>query len=264
MTVMTTRAAHGARWFARIAVAVAAAGAGCAHPTQSMPSEPAADWLAPHEPWQAGQPSARVPFKDPDEARYHMRMHFDDLRMVERLLVAGRLDEGRSLAYLLTRRSSDAGLTKWEAQSERVSAAALELTRTTTVNDALRQLAQVAVACGGCHVAARGTPAFPSPPLPADLPTPEARMARHAWAADRLWTGVVAAEDARWRSGLTVLAEAPLPAAVLPDHRSAGTALQAYAREQLDVRGATLLEDHGHAYGEVLVLCARCHAARGK
>lgn len=191
-----------------------------------------------------------------------MRMHFDDLQMVERLLVAGKLDEGRSLAYLLARPSSDAGLAPWDAHARRVSEAALELTRTATIDTALRQLARVAVECGGCHVAARTTPAFPSRPLPPDRPTPEARMARHAWAADRLWTGVVTADDVRWRSGLTVLAETPLPAAVLPDHRSVGAALQAYAREQLDARGATLLEDHGHAYGEVLVLCARCHAAR--
>jgi cytochrome c553 len=189
-----------------------------------------------------------------------MRMHFDDLRMVEHLLVAGKLDDGRSLAYLLTRPTADAGLASWDEQSRRVTAAAGELTRAPDVNEALRQLARVAVECAGCHIAAGRTPTFASPPLPVDQPTPEARMARHAWAAERLWEAILGGDDARWRSGLVVLADAPLPA-VLSHGSRFGRGLQAYARTELDTRGSSL-EARGTAYGEILVLCAGCHATR--
>jgi hypothetical protein len=87
-------------------------------------------------------------------------------------------------------------------------------------------------------------------------------MARHAWAATRLWEAILGADDARWSSGLAVLADAPLPAAVLTDGGKFGGDLQAYARTQLDLRGSTSLEARGAAYGEMLVLCAGCHATR--
>src|SRR5678815_3278496 len=260
---MTNRAAQGPRWIARILVLVTLSlGAGCTTGRRPMRPEPTADWMSPHVPWLGAQPSPLVRFNDPIEARYHMRMHFHDLRMVEQLLLAGKLDEGRSLAYMLTRPTADAGLVRWDEQSRRVAAAAVGLTRAPSVNEALRQLARVAVECAGCHVAARSAPTFASPPPPADRPTRQARMARHAWAAERLWEAILGADDARWSSGLAVLADAPLPAAVLSNGRKFGKDLQAYARTQLDTRGSTPLEARGIAYGEILVLCAGCHATR--
>lgn len=240
---------------------------GCANSRRPAQAEPTPEWMTPHVPWLGAQPrpAALVRFKDPIEARYHMRMHFDDLRTIEQALVAGRLAEGLSVAYLLTRATDDPGLARWAAQSRRVNAAALELTRARDVEDALRRLARVAVECAGCHVAADSAPAFPPPPAPPPDPsTRAARMARHAWAADRLWEAIVGSDDVRWTRGLTVLAEAPLRSAVLSDESNAAEDLQAYARHQLDLRGATPIEDRASAYGEMLVRCARCHAARNR
>jgi hypothetical protein len=77
-----------------------------------------------------------------------------------------------------------------------------------------------------------------------------------------LWEAILGADDARWRGGLTVLADAPLPPDVLSDTGKFGRDLQAYARTQLDTRGSLSLENRGIAYGEILVLCAGCHASR--
>lgn len=191
-----------------------------------------------------------------------MRMHFGDLRMVEQLLVAGKLADGLSVAYLLARQTDDPGLVRWDAQSSRVSAAALELTKARDTDEALRRLSRVAVECAGCHAAVDRAVMLRSPPtLPADRPARATRMARHAWAADRLWEGIIGDDDARWRRGLAVLAETPLPSVVSSgDGHSAGS-LQAFAREQLDGRRAASSADRATAYGEILVLCARCHAA---
>jgi hypothetical protein len=185
--------------------------------------------------------------------------------MIEQALVDGKLAEGLSVAYLLTRPIEDPGLANWAAQSGRVNAAALELTKAQDVDEALRRLARVAVECAGCHVAADSAPTFPlSPALPPDRPTRDARMARHAWAADRLWEGIVGRDDVRWTDGLAVLAQPAPRSAVLSDGSNSAENLQAYARDQLGLRGAARIEDRASAYGEMLILCARCHATRDR
>ena len=263
---MIGRASHAPTQILRLLVAVTVMSVmGCTGRRRPVQPEPADDWQAAHVPWLGAQsrPAAAVHFKDPIEARYHMRMHFDDLRIIEQALVAGRLAEGLSIAYLLTRENEDPGLARWAAQSRRVNAAAVVLTRARDVDEALRQLARVAAECAGCHADSDSAPPFPSPPaLPPDRPTREARMARHAWAADRLWEGAVGNDDSRWRTGLAVLAEAPLPSAVLSDGSSSAAGLQAYARKQLEIPFATPIDDRASAYGDMLILCAHCHATR--
>ncbi len=264
--VMTHRAAQIATQLIRMLVVITVPlVVGCANNRRPAQPEPMAEWMSPHVPWLGAQrrPVALVRFQDPNEARYHMRMHFGDLRMVEQLLVTGRLAEGLSVAYLLTRQTVDSGLARWAAQSSRVNAAALELTSAQDVDEALRRLARVAVECAGCHVAADSAPTFAPPPTPPpDRSTRAARMARHAWAAERLWEAIVGDDDARWRRGLAVLADAPLPSALLSDASHSAETLQVYARDQLDMRGATSIEGRARAYGEMLILCARCHATR--
>ena len=76
-------------------------------------------------------------------------------------------------------------------------------------------------------------------------------MARHAWAADRLWEGVIAGDTDRWRRGLAVLAERPFGA---PPSK-----LQAIAEAQL-ASYATELAPRAAAYGTILLECATCHS----
>ena len=76
-------------------------------------------------------------------------------------------------------------------------------------------------------------------------------MARHAWASDRLWEGVIGNDVDRWRSGLAILANSPVP----------GTALQTMARDQLTVAtGPPNSDARAIAYGKILIVCAGCHA----
>jgi hypothetical protein len=86
-------------------------------------------------------------------------------------------------------------------------------------------------------------------------------MARHVWAVDRLWEGLVGADDTRWSRGLAVLSDAPLPFTTLRDGPRLATELQRRARAQLDTRATTLSDDRGAAYGEILSICAGCHSA---
>jgi hypothetical protein len=95
-----------------------------------------------------------------------------------------------------------------------------------------------------------------SPAVPPDRPTLDARMARHRWAADRLWEAVVGDDDDAWQEGLDVLAAPPLAldAERVPFSRQ----LQRLAKSgRLTKRPIT---NRAATYAEILVTCAGCHA----
>ena len=216
---------------------------GCTERTApSHPSEP--------PPPGAAQTKPVAEVRHANAARYHMHRHFDDLRLIERLLIAGKLDEAATLAYLLVRQVDDPELATWQIGANRVSRAAVELTRAIDLDEALRREAVVATECAACHVRSGARVIFP----PA-LPVPEGpAMAKHAWATDRLWEAVIGNDDDRWRRGLAVLADSPI----------GGSALQTLARDQLTA--ATLPPDsdaRAIAYGKLLIVCAGCHAKLG-
>ncbi len=122
-------------------------------------------------------------------------------------------------------------------------------------------LSQVALGCGGCHRAAGVGPIFAVERL---APGSDAvsHMARHRWASDSLWEGLVAPDEELWLSGAMAFLEEPLHPEALPDveARAWTTVLHAvgsYGLEVSDPQGRAAL------YGEVLHTCAICHAASG-
>lgn len=212
------------------------------------------------DPEREPPPPAR--FVNPQAARFHMRRHFDDLRMIERLLIAGKLDEAATLADLLVRQTDDPGMAPWDLQAKQVAEAADALTKAPGLDEALRREARVAAACAECHALSQGRPVFAAvPPVPPDAQTREARMARHVWATDRLWEGMIGPDDDRWRRGLEVLAATPQPFMRLTEAPGFARRLAQLARDQLATRATTLLDDRARAYGEMLVTCAACHSS---
>jgi cytochrome c553 len=194
--------------------------------------------------------------------RFHMQRHFDDLRMIERMLVAGKLDDAKARAFLLTRPAPDPGMAPWATDVEAVTEAARALVAAPGVDEALRRETRVAKACAYCHLRVQKSPVFlAAPPAPRYEPTPAARMARHQWSVDRLWEGIVGPSDRSWRAGLDVLASTPLPLSPLTDAPSLATHLQELARGAPGTHGgpAELIEDRARLYGEMLVTCAACH-----
>ncbi len=194
-----------------------------------------------------------------DVTRYHMARHFNDLQDIQRLLVANKLEDARTRAFLLTRPPRDDGLTLLAAESQAVEDAASALVQAPSVPDACRLTARVAQACAGCHVHVPRPLSLARPPAePSPEPTLEVRMQRHQWAADRLWEGVVLGDERRWRQGLEVLAMRPVP---MPKGDGLAHRLQAMAVDslgRLEQRSDTYAL-RAQAYGEMLVTCAACH-----
>ena len=198
--------------------------------------------------------------------RFHMHENFDLVRAIEKLLVRGNLDEGQRLAAAIARAPDEPGMQAWAPQATRVRDRAAAVASAPSIDEALRAEARLADACASCHEDAGVVPEFRSPPqVPADKPTIEARMARHLWAADRMWEGIVGDSNESWSAGLDVLAATPLPFAKIEgDRAQLGKQLQKLAEDSRRVRGTSDRAERARAYGEILVTCAACHAAKPK
>jgi hypothetical protein len=186
---------------------------------------------------------------------FHMHQNFDLVRAIERLLIRGKLDEAKRFAEAIAMAPDEPSHGPWATHVVTVRDRAADVARATSVDDALRKETQLAAACGACHRENHGSAMFEKPAaVPADRPTLDARMARHRWAADRLWEAVVGDADDAWREGLDVLAAAPLDLGT--DRAPFARDLQRLASTARRNKGA----DRAATYGDILVTCAGCHA----
>jgi len=122
--------------------------------------------------------------------------------------------------------------------------------------------------CGGCHVAAKVTPAFPDLPKPTWTKGTAAHMLEHQWAVDLMYQGLAGPSDALWKKGVEALRAAPLSAKDLPKDASLTAEIVASEKkvhEQADK--ALKTTDAGTRvalYSEVLGECATCHSLHGR
>jgi cytochrome c553 len=211
----------------------------------------------------------RAPPPDPLDRdtmmRLHMHASFDLIRAIERLLISGKLDDAKRFAATISEPADAPAHGRWASQVVLVRDRAAAVARATTVAQACQLEAKLAAACGGCHVETSVVARFRGyPPAPPDLPTIGARMARHRWAVDRLWEGIVGGADEPWRAGLEVLAAAPL-------EWGDGIAARAQLARQLQRDAAQArahvpvdesLDARASAYGAMLSTCAACHTSK--
>ena len=226
----------------------------CAHNVVGGSENATEDHVVPADPLPPDPPS----IAKSEMVRFHMNRHFDDLRAVEHFLVAGKLAEAKALTFLLMQADLAPGMQQWNVDSERVSAAARGLMSARTIEQACRGEARIASACMDCHRHTQNVHIFAAPPgVPSSEPTIAARMERHQWAVDRLWEGIVGAEDGSWHMGLEVLATTPMPFAT---NAPLASHLQDVAQHAFDAEATTAIRDRATAYGDILVTCSACHS----
>ena len=194
------------------------------------------------------------------------RMHrqFNDVRAIHRALVFGDLPAVRRRARALARMPRPEGLVEGEAAVERIRLTARRLGAARSQVDARRRLAELAVACAGCHEEVADASRFLWAPEPEDDGSAAARMARHRWASESAWMGLVAPSDRRWREGMEALAAIPLPVEAISDDRERYPTIERWSRE-LAGRAARAreLDDQGaraRALTGLIELCVACHA----
>ncbi len=212
----------------------------------------------------AREPPPQERFEHDMMVRFHMHENFGLLRAIEMLLVHGKLDEARSLARAIAIAPDESGSQVVAKRVTIVRDRAEALASAANIDEACRREARLAAACADCHVDSGVLPEFANPPpVPPDLDTVKGRMARHRWATDRLWEGVVGDNDETWRAGLDVLAATPLPwSKISADREALAHRLQQLADEARRTQATDQLRDRAREYGDILVTCAACHTAQ--
>jgi hypothetical protein len=211
----------------------------------------------------AGAALAAPPRSSPSALQRGMRGHFAEVAAIGRALAFGRLDDARAHARALAGDTPSARVGAGELAAIRELAGEIAAAR--SAEAAYPALGALATACAACHVRGRVAPTGDVVAEPEEDGSPSDRMARHRWAADRLWEGLILPSAARWDAGLAVLVEAPLPVAALTDDRAAETTVAGWSdrlRERARAaRRARLPGERAHHVGTLLASCASCHAA---
>jgi len=196
----------------------------------------------------------------PESSSVERRMaeHFVATSVMREALVHGDLDGfARAAAIIATESDSTTPSTK-------VRDAASRAREAKTLDAAANALGELGLACASCHREHGGPKAVPGE-APEAKKGIEAQMARHRWAAEVMWQGLISPSDEAWSKGTEVFATAPLvTSAVDPKAETAaqlsvlGVATRAHFLGEA-AREAYTPEARAKALGEIYATCAECH-----
>jgi cytochrome c553 len=153
---------------------------------------------------------------------------------------------------------------KWGDHLDAMRVRASRITGQYDTQKAAIEFASLAGSCAACHQMAGVAPAvrtYAAPPPDVDLQT---HMLRHAWAAARMWEGLIVPSDEKWRAGAAILASEPLSPETYPDQpKPAGFVKIGTEIHELGVRAvnATMQPERIDIYASFIGRCAACHSA---
>jgi cytochrome c553 len=192
----------------------------------------------------------------------HDRMHqrFDASRRMQQAIALGRLERAHDEAKLVDFLEEPDALPEWREYIDRVRASARSVVATKNLGDAARATGRLGRECARCHEAGKTRIVFAKLSPPPEDPRLAPQMASHAWAAERMWEGLIGPDDARWQLGARRLAAAKV--GITAEDGSLGIAddvsrMHLFARRALVPQSQT---DRAQLYGELLATCAHCHA----
>ncbi len=191
------------------------------------------------------------------DARERMHRRFEASQRMQYAIAVGQLDRARSEAESVNALEEPDALPQWRDHIDRIRAAAREVVATKDLVAASKASARLGQQCANCHVAGKSRIVFAKPtPPPAS-----SQMASHAWAAARMWEGLIGPDDERWLLGARRLSEAKVT--LTAEDGSLGIAddvarMKLLARRALDPKTQP---DRAGLYGDLLATCAHCHFA---
>jgi len=193
-----------------------------------------------------------------------MESHYEQVGRVQAAVVRGDLDAARTPATWLAEHPEHPDVPQGvKSPMEDMRVHARSVVRAVDLTDAARATAEMAAACGRCHRLAGTGPdpaAWTMAPPGRDAP---GQMARHLWAVDRMWEGLVAPSDRLWQQGATALIDDPL---FQEGEETGGPEVARLAREVRDL-GVTAngrdADGRAGVYGRLLTTCVTCHTKMG-
>lgn len=228
----------------------------------STPSQPAP--TSPVPPTGAGA-AVKAP---PTPTQLLMRAHFEKAIEARSALIADDMEAARTAMAWLA--GNDAGQNELPEALRPHLAGMREKAGTfaaaTTFSQAGEAFAGMLTHCGDCHAEAHTGPRFPDVAAPQGTELRD-RMRKHAWAADRMWEGLILRDQARYDDAARSLADVVVRAEELPANTNDPVRVQAVADNVRALAAAGLASTdwptRAQNYGKFLATCATCHRMMG-
>ncbi len=190
-----------------------------------------------------------------------MKEHFATAVWARDAVIDGNLEPIRQPLRILSDYGYETVPLAWMGGIARLQAAARLTSNAESLEAAASGIASLANICGRCHLDQSHVVPLDKHDFVDEGSASEGirqRMSRHAWAAERLWDGLVAPSDDAWRTGAAALAQTPKPdePATLDFARDFDELRKLGVRAHSETTSAIRAE----IYGRVLTTCSRCHA----
>ena len=204
--------------------------------------------------WIVGLPFSLLLVAADSPMRVRMRDHASLAGAAQASVIAGDLAGAQAAGHRLAALSPDTTPERLEPGLPKLVLAARALADAPSLAAAGDAVGALGATCGSCHAATGGGPRADRDAVPSARFSEPAEMARHRWAADWLWLGLIAPSDAAWARGVDALGAAPAP----PGARGESYT-RAFTAAQDAITAATTEEARGAAYGALVSSCAGCH-----
>jgi cytochrome c553 len=199
------------------------------------------------------------------EAR--MKEHFVSSVAMRHTLLKGDLDGFRAAAATLSDKEIPANMSgAWSSNLEAMRTAATRARDAQSLDAGARAFTDLGLACASCHEKLGGPKLTVGEP-PARGSGTKLHMARHDWAAARLWDGLMAPSDEAWRKGAEVFTDAPLEPQVIAGAKSVPPEVNELAKRAHAfgeaAHMATGQTARAKAVADVYGTCVGCHSKLG-
>lgn len=211
-----------------------------------------------------GEPGEEAAVEEATATAEHMQEHFTQAVALRDAVIDGDLTAAQEPARWMAEHQMEGGTPEgWGPYVAEMQAAAGGAVGSMELDAAASAAGTMAAQCGTCHQAQGAMIDVSIGEPPAAEPGTEAHMARHLWAMERLWDGLVTPSDAAWAAGAGVLADEPLAGSSFSDNPQLQAELAELAGRihTLGAEAATAAElgTRGELYGQMLATCAPCH-----
>lgn len=211
-----------------------------------------------------GETEEEAPVQEPTPTAVHMQEHFSQAVALRDAVIAGDLAAAQKPATWMAEHQMEGGLPEgWEPYVVEMQNAAAEAQGASELDAVASAAGAMAAQCGACHQAQDAMIEVSVGEAPVAEPGTAAHMARHLWAMERLWDGLVTPSDPAWTAGSEVLADEPLASSSFGDDPQMQEELSDLASRihalGAEAATATDLATRGQLYGEMLSTCAPCH-----
>ena len=197
-----------------------------------------------------------------------MWSHFLAAADIQAAVIRGDLDATKEAAAWMAEHDEPGLPDGSEAFLRELQRASARVVDAKTIEAAGAATGRIAAACGSCHreyYPGMEPTGYVEPP-PGEEGNVATHMARHAWAADRLWEGLVLPSNPAWEEGADAFAGIPLATDDLVFDNPEGVRALANRTHELGRRAGLETEPslRARTYGELLSTCAACHQMTGQ